>query len=98
MKIAFFASNVVPIHPKSLDERPLGGTETGIIRLAEALENRGHEVTVFTPLENPPESRPRYLPLASVEKVGPVDAFVSIRDWIPLFYKIPTKLRMLWTG
>lgn len=98
MKFAFFASNAVPFHGRSLEERALGGTETAIIRLAEALQLRGHQVTVFTPHENPPPSLPRYLPLKMVESHEAVDAFISIRDWIPVFYKIPAKKRFLWTG
>lgn len=98
MKIAFFASNCIPIHAKSLLERPVGGTETGIIRMAEGLQEIGHEVTVFTTHQNPPESKPRYLPLAQVETHPPVDVFISIRDWIPLFYQIQSKFRFLWTG
>ena len=98
MKFAFFASNAVPFHARSLEERPLGGTETAVLRLAEALQLRGHQVTVFTPHENPPPSLPRYLPLRSVESHEPVDVFVSVRDWIPTFYKVPAKKRFLWTG
>lgn len=98
MRIAFFASGTVPFHAKTLDERPLGGTETGIIRLAEALDRLGHEVSVFTPLENPPVSRPRYFPQSTVETHPPVDVFVAIRDWIPNLYKIEAKRRCLWTG
>jgi glycosyltransferase involved in cell wall biosynthesis len=98
MKIAFFASNAVAFHARSLEERPLGGTETAIVRLAEALQLRGHQVTVFTPHENPPPSLPRYLPLRMIESHEPVDAFIAVRDWIPIFYKIPAKKRFMWTG
>lgn len=98
MKFAFFASNIVPIHAHTLRERALGGTETGVIRLAEALDRLGHDVTVFTPHENPPESKPKYLPLKAIEAAEKVDIFVTIRDWIPLFYKIPARKRFLWTG
>jgi len=98
MKFAFFGTNLVPIHSKSLEERALGGTETGLIRISEELSAMGHDVTIFTKMENPPASNPRYLPLSEVERHPPVDFFISIRDWIPLFYKIPTRFRMIWTG
>lgn len=98
MKIAFFASNTLPIHAESLNERPMGGTETGIIRLAEALQALGHEVTVFTPHTEPPPSQPLYLPHSAIEKHPPVDALVAIRDWIPTFYKIQAKRRFFWSG
>lgn len=98
MKIAFYASNIVPIHAKSLTERPLGGVETGLIYLSECLASLGHEVTVFTPLENPPESKPRYLSHKAIESHGPVDAFISVRDWIPVLYRLSAKTRFFWTG
>ena len=98
MKVAIFAGNLIPFHAKSLDERPLGGTETGIIRLAEALQSKGHVVSVFTSLENPPLSKPEYFPLSHVEKHGPVDIYITVRDWIPLFYKIEAKSRLYWSG
>jgi hypothetical protein len=41
LKIGIFCGNVIPFHAKSLNERPLGGTETGVIRLSEALESLG---------------------------------------------------------
>ncbi len=99
MRIAFYGSNILPIHAKSLDQNPLGGTETGLIRLAEALQNLGHDVIVFTPMENPPESKPRYLPARLAEEYREaVDVFVVIRDWIPIFFKIPTRRRFVWLG
>lgn len=51
MKITFVADACVPFHGRTLEEQPLGGTETAVIRLAAALSERGHEVTVFTPLK-----------------------------------------------
>ncbi len=98
MRILFYAANVVPVHGRTLEERPLGGTETGLIRLAEALDRMGHEVVVYTPFENPPETKPRYLPTKLIESAEPCDVFVSIRDWIPLFYKVSAPLRFVWTG
>lgn len=98
MKFAIYCSNVVPFHAFSLLERPLGGTETGVIRLAESLERKGHEVTVFTPLENPPESKPRYLHKSEIEKSGHFDIFIAVRDWIPLLFNVSCKKRFFWTG
>ncbi|MBN8554972.1 MAG: glycosyltransferase family 4 protein [Deltaproteobacteria bacterium] len=102
MRIAFFASSVVPFHAKTLEERPLGGTETGVIRLSEALAELGHDVTVFTPMEEIPSafsaSNPKYLPQNQIEKSGPFDIFVAVRDWIPTLYNVPARKRMMWTG
>lgn len=80
------------------DERPLGGTETGVIRLARALHDLGHTVRVLTRLENPPLSLPLYLPISAIGQLGPADLLISIRDWKPLFLPINAKRRMLWTG
>ena len=98
MKIAFYPSSCVPFHGLSLDERPLGGTETGVIRLSEAIANLGAEVVVFTGVDNPPLTKSLFLPFRTFRDLGPVDIFVSIRDWNPLLLPISTKLRFLWTG
>lgn len=96
MKIAFFSSYLLPIHAKTLDEKPLGGTETGVIRLAAALDQLGHDVTVFTTHEAPPPSKPRYLPLKDLKTSGEFDVFIGMRDWIPLVQEIKAKRKMLW--
>lgn len=108
VRIAFFASTVVPFHANTLNERPLGGTETGIIRLSNALQDLGHDVSVLVPQVEaaepnalkfaPRSSLPRYLPHTIVESHPEVDAYISVRDWIPTMYKIPAKLRLFWTG
>ena len=101
MRIAILGTSIVPIHAKSLDERPLGGTETGIIHLAAELQKRGCDVTVYTTHDNPPASprgSPRYLNKADIEKSEPLDVYISVRDWIPLLYGVRAKKRFLWTG
>ena len=89
MKILIYAgSNCVGFHAQSLKERALGGTETGVIRLAEQLESFGHEVHVFTRLENPPPSHPPYHPLQAINQFTEADVLISVRDWIPLFFEV----------
>ena len=39
--------DVMPWSPADLEDRGLGGTETGVVRVAAELAARGHEVTVF---------------------------------------------------
>jgi len=98
MKIVFFPQSCLPFHARTLEERPLGGMETAIIRLAEALHLRGHKVAVFTADPNPPPSQPEYLPLQAVQRLTPVDVFVAVREWIPLAWRLPCKKRFFWTG
>lgn len=99
MKLAIYAGSGLPFDAETLNERPLGGTETAVIRLAEVLAKRGVEVIVFTPKEAPrSETGVKYAPLAEVMKLGAVSAFISVRDFRPLVHPLPTKVRLLWTG
>ena len=98
MRIAFYAGGCLPIHAKTLDERPLGGTETALIRLAEVLQSRGHDVTVFTSHTAPPPSAPLYLHSDYVFKSGVFDLFVCVKDWRPAVSGAPGKRFFYWTG
>lgn len=98
MKIIFFPQSCIPFHARTLDERPLGGIETAVIRLAAALDGLGHEVKVLTALENPPLSAPLYLPIRAMHDIGPADVLISVRDWQTTFVPIEAKLRLFWTG
>lgn len=98
MRITFVPGQCLPFHAKSLDSQPLGGTETGIIRLSEALQERGHDVTVLTEIANPPPSYPLYIPLNAVQFLPEQDIVIGIRDWRTMLYPIKTKKRYFWTG
>jgi glycosyltransferase involved in cell wall biosynthesis len=97
MRFAFY-TRTIPFHDGTVDERPLGGTETGVVRLARELRNLGHEVVVFTTEANPPLSDPLYVPITALGDLGRVDVFVGIRDWNHLFLPVDARLRFLWTG
>lgn len=98
MKIAFIPGSCAPFHGKTLEERPLGGIETAVIRLASALDKMGHSVYVFSRFENPPLTKPLYLPLRAMEDLGDVDVMISVRELLPLFMNIRAKQRYYWTG
>ncbi|HMO18520.1 MAG TPA: glycosyltransferase family 4 protein [Oligoflexia bacterium] len=98
MKILFIASGCIPFDAYTIDQRPIGGIETGIIRLSECLIKLGHEVIIATAEVNPPLSEPLFIPLGSIELAGKVDALIAVRDWTPVSLNIPTKLRCFWTG
>lgn len=43
----------MPIHPDTLTKRSLGGSETAGLSIAWEMSNRGHDVIVFAPVEQP---------------------------------------------
>lgn len=98
MKFLFIPQSCLPFHGRSLDERPLGGIETGIIRLTEELAKMGHEVTVLSQAENPPLTPALYIPAKALEQVKRTDVLVAVRDWTPILIPIEAKLRLYWTG
>jgi len=98
MKFLFVTQGCLPFHHRSLEERPLGGIETGVIRLASELKGLGHEVIVATSLQNPPLSEPLYISLNSIAEVKDVDVFISVRDWQPLLMNFPARKHLFWTG
>jgi glycosyltransferase involved in cell wall biosynthesis len=98
MRIVFYPQSCIPIHARSLNERPLGGIETGIIRLAEALHVRGHNVTVYTSHPEPGDSEPPYEHISRAGSMRPADVFVCVREWIPLISEIPAQVKLFWTG
>lgn len=98
MKFLFLPAHCVPFHGNSLAQRPLGGTETSIIRLAEAISNLGHEVIISSDIANPPLTQPLYVPTRSLPFVGAVDILIGIRDWRMCLYPVTAKKRFFWTG
>ncbi len=98
MKFLFVTQGCIPFHHHSLAERPLGGIETGVIRLAEQLSALGHEVIVTSALPNPPLSEPLYIPMSAIAEVGSVDVFIAVRDWQAVYLPTPRKLTLFWTG
>lgn len=98
MKIVFLPVSCSLFHGRTLDERPMGGTETAVIRLAEALDALGHEVAVVTEMPTFPVTKPPYITRQQLERMQGIDAVVVVRDWEGLFYPMQAKKRILWTG
>ncbi|MCB0319539.1 MAG: glycosyltransferase family 4 protein [Bdellovibrionales bacterium] len=101
MRVFFVADYCIPIHARTLDERPLGGTETGLIRLAEQLHLRGHEVSVFTSMPSPPPSppeSPQYLPFTALPLAGECDLFIAIQSSRSVFHEVKAQKVVYWTG
>jgi glycosyltransferase involved in cell wall biosynthesis len=102
-RIGFFCESCLPFNGKSLEERPLGGTETGIIYLANELALKGYEVEVFTKYydsdtEVTAANLPTYRPLQSIHSCKPFDALVLVKDYRPARFRLPSKKVFLLTG
>ncbi len=82
---------------RDLERRPIGGTESSVIRLARALAERGHDVTCYTncdnavedhgvrwlPLSGPlPETCDLYLPVHQTELLGLVRNPRRLALWV----------------
>lgn len=98
MRIGLYAGSCLPIHERSLDERPLGGTETGIIHVARILARRGYDVVVFSSLQDPPLSVPQYVSHKQVFNAGEFDAIVLLKEWRPVLFNLPASRIFFWTG
>jgi glycosyltransferase involved in cell wall biosynthesis len=55
MASIIFADATLHYDGRDLDRRPLGGTETSVIRCAQELARRGHDVACFTNCDGPVE-------------------------------------------
>ena len=98
MRVVFSPASCIPFLSNTLLERPLGGTESSVIRLAEALVAEGIDTYVTTPFDNPPLSSPRYISDRSLHLLGDVDAWIIVRDWRAAFAPIKAKRRFFWSG
>lgn len=98
MNIVFYPFNCGPFHGNTLEEKPIGGVETAVIRMARALDALGHNVTVLTPVLNPPPSRPRYLHTMRAAYVGKIDVFIAVRGWEAFATPFKARKKFLWTG
>ncbi|NMC62788.1 MAG: glycosyltransferase family 4 protein [SAR324 cluster bacterium] len=98
MRIGFYAGSCLPISANSIEERPLGGTETGVIRVAEILARRKHDVVVFTSMKAPPLSIPQYVPQSYIHSSGRFDVMVLVKDWKPAVFNIASNRIFYWTG
>lgn len=106
MKIVFFDHCGFPYHAGTPFEKPLGGSQSALCYLAIELAQRGHEVTLYTPIDAPVTVRGVHcLPHrtfldGSVDE--PVDAMlflngpVDVARWIRT-HRNPRSPLLLWT-
>ena len=64
---------------RDVASRPLGGTETSVIHLAEALSRRGHDVTCLTHCDEPVVHRGVIWSPLPAGKAGPCDLFLAVQ-------------------
>jgi hypothetical protein len=98
MKILFYPSNCVPFTRNTLQERPLGGTETAVIHLSRALADLGKDVFVVSPLKEI-QGNPQYILADEIKDMGEMDAYIGVRDWRVCFH-FPYKRKKVffWTS
>jgi len=79
-----------------LETRPLGGTESSVIRLARALARHGHDVTVHTNCDGPIEHEGvKWRPLAH-EPPGSCDLYVATQHPYLLGFVPNARRRAIW--
>lgn len=99
MKVGFFAEKCLPFDALTLDERPLGGTETGIIRLADELALNGHEVTVLTSKKDPRSGIVKYLESSAIKGIEDgFDVLILVKDFAPINFPLPASKIVYLTG
>lgn len=98
LKILFIPSFCAPFYSTILDHRPMGGTETGVIRISDALYKMGHKVYIYQQTEYPPNiDGPQYISNRELANLEEVDAVILIRAWGELFKPWKTKKLFLWS-
>ncbi len=98
MKIVFFAGKCMPIHAGTLSERPIGGTETGLIHVARCLHEAGHAVLVYTSHPSPPSGGPQYRAANRFFEETGADVLVAVQDFWACFAQQEFLIRAFWTG
>lgn len=97
-----FLSYGLEFDGNTLNERPLGGTETALINMAAELRRLGWNVRVFNNCPVPGlydgVEYIHYKEFDTFIRENSIDVFISVRYLEPFHMDIPAKVRMLWTG
>lgn len=97
LKILFVPIRCAPFYASMLDHRPLGGTETAIIRVSEQLSKMGHDVYIYQETELPPSQEgPKYISIKEFVNIEQFDAVIVIRGLLELFKDWKSKKCFLW--
>ncbi len=96
MSTIVFADRTSAYTGRSLGERPLGGTESSVIRLARELAARGHTVSVHTPIAEGAEvDGVRWRPLTERPTAG-ADLAVIVQQPSLLGFAPRPRKRVMW--
>jgi len=102
LTIFFYQPNSIVFDARTPRTRGLGGTESAIVYLAEALTRLGHRVVVFNNCDEPGlfdgVEYARWQALASRCLSGRPDVLVGVRSWKMLGQIRLAPLQILWTG
>jgi glycosyltransferase involved in cell wall biosynthesis len=91
-----FADSTLHYDGSDLDRRPLGGTETSVIRCSQELARRGHDVTCFTNCDGPVEDHGvSWRPLSSAPPQT-CDLYIACHQLNLLPFVPRPKRRALW--
>jgi hypothetical protein len=91
-----FADSTLHYDGRDLERRPLGGTETSVIRCARELAKRGHQVTAFTNCDGPIEHEGvAWRPLSSTPP-RECDLYIACHQPHLLSFVRRPKRRALW--
>lgn len=88
-----------PFYSTILDYRPLGGTETAIIRISDELAKMGHEVYIYQETEFPPNPDPKgphYISIREFVDMDSFDAAIVIRGILEIFKDWKAKKNFYW--
>lgn len=96
MKILFLAASCVPVDSTTLNTRPLGGTETGLLYVSKILAERGHDCTVFTSQLNPVSNKVKFTNEIIASEI--FDVLITVQDWRGVFSGVSAKKKYIWTG
>jgi glycosyltransferase involved in cell wall biosynthesis len=96
MATIVFADSTLRYDGRDLERRPLGGTETSVIRCARELARRGHQVTCFTNCDGPVEDHGvSWRPLSSTPPRA-CDLYIACHQLELLSFVPRPKRRALW--
>ena len=100
--IFFYQPHSIAFDGRTPRTRGLGGTESAIVYLAEALSRRGHRVVVLAHCEEPGVYHGveyvRWETMPSRAVADRPDVLVAVRDWRTIGQTRFAPLQMFWTG